>query len=313
MIACRLRTFAKCQRPKSGDNAEEGWTRMEREPLDIHIHTHTLAYRTQNKLQDVLHSSRHGNAGSHNTHFSLKPYSWCIGSVQCGCVCLLFPRLRLLCLYLSMLTPWSISFPPRFLQTINDWLLFDLSLLDFSTHKHALVDKRPKAPERTAWFCMHISKGTLFAVLVEQNLELTDSACPFCFSWQINLDFQSVILTISRIISDHHLVSYITNPMYVETWESCWNWLQCYRLYIFVLFKSCQCHKVTEVVERYCSLSTVNTSNVHRCFSCRVKGFKWICRYAKQIRIKEMPFISVFKHVTGFLRDFFLSHCAFSF
>jgi len=81
-------------------------------------------------------------------------------------------------------------------------------------------------------------------------------------------------------MSDHHVVSYITNPMYVERWKSCWNWLQYYRLYIFVLFKSCQCHKVPEVVERYCSLSTVNTSNIHRCFSCRVKGFiKWVCRY----------------------------------
>lgn len=74
MIACRLRTFAKCQRPKSGDNPEEGWTGMEREPLGIHIHTRAHAYRTLNQPQDVLHSSRHVITGSHDTHFSLKPY-----------------------------------------------------------------------------------------------------------------------------------------------------------------------------------------------------------------------------------------------
>lgn len=47
---------------------------MEREPLGINIHTHAHAFRTQNQPQDVLHSSRHVIEGSHDTHFSLKPY-----------------------------------------------------------------------------------------------------------------------------------------------------------------------------------------------------------------------------------------------
>lgn len=63
---------------------------MEREPLGIHIHTHALAYRTQNKLQDVLHSSRHGIAGSHDTHFSLKALFLVYWSVQFGCLFVIF-------------------------------------------------------------------------------------------------------------------------------------------------------------------------------------------------------------------------------
>lgn len=76
MIACRLRTFAKCQRPKSGDNTEEGWRGMEREPfgIRIHPHPHVHAYRMQNKPQDVRHSSRCFITGSLDPHFSLKPY-----------------------------------------------------------------------------------------------------------------------------------------------------------------------------------------------------------------------------------------------
>ncbi len=74
MIACRLRTFAKCQRPKSGDNTEEGWRGMEREPFYIRIHPH--AYRLPNKYQDVHHCSRRFITGSFDPHFSPKPYIW---------------------------------------------------------------------------------------------------------------------------------------------------------------------------------------------------------------------------------------------
>lgn len=108
MIACRLRTFAKCQRPKSGDNTEEGWRGMEREPfcIRIHPHPHVHAYRAQNKPQDVRHSSRRFITGLLDPHFSLKPY---ILHALCALaifnlavfVCLLFSWLRRFCLYLS--------------------------------------------------------------------------------------------------------------------------------------------------------------------------------------------------------------------
>lgn len=164
MIACRLRTFAKCQRPTSGDNTEEGWTGMEREPLGIHIHTRAHAYRTQNQPQDVLHSSRHVITGSHDTHFSLKPYIKHSLSV--------LGLINLAVFVIFMITP--VLFIPLdanspdlshiHLAVCKQWMIGYSLISRYWIFLHAFVDKRPKAPERTAWFCMHIGKETICCI-----------------------------------------------------------------------------------------------------------------------------------------------------
>lgn len=145
MIACRLRTFAKCQRPKSGDNTEEGWRGMEREPFYIRIHPH--AYRMPNKYQDVHHCSRRFITGSLDPHFSPKPY---IRHAHCALglsnlavfVCLLFSWFRRFCLYLTKLTPliWLTS---TSLSANNQWLaaVWSLAIGFFDAQTHSCWQK----------------------------------------------------------------------------------------------------------------------------------------------------------------------------
>lgn len=104
MIACRLRTFAKCQRPKSGDNTEEGWRGLEREPFYIHINTYMLTECRTNIKMCI--TAPDASSQDHLTLTSLWSliYTTCslfIGPIQFSGVCLLFSWLRRFCLYLS--------------------------------------------------------------------------------------------------------------------------------------------------------------------------------------------------------------------
>lgn len=241
-----------------------------------------------------------------------------IGPIQFSGVCLLFSWLRRFCLYLSAFHQANSPDLAHVHLAICKQSKIGCGLISrywiFWRTNTLLLTKGQKHHKGLRESVCISAKGLYLPCWLNKTLTWMILSAPFTYFDRKKEYFQSAILTISHLISDHCLSLYITDPIYVATWKRCWYWLQCYRVYTLVLCKSCQCHKVPEVVERYCSLSTVNTSKIRRRFSCRVKGFnKWICRYANQMRIKEMPFISVFKHATSFLRDFFVSHCAFSF
>ncbi len=181
MIACRLRTFAKCQRPKSGDNTEEGWRGMEREPFYIRIHPH--AYRMPNTisrcaslLQTLHHRIIWPSLLSEALYMTC---SLCIGPSNLAVfVCLLFSWFRRFCLYFTKLTPliWLTS---TSLSANNQWLaaVWSLAIGFFDAQTHSCWQKA----KNTIKDCVNMyayQQRDLFAVLIEQNLDLNDSVCP---------------------------------------------------------------------------------------------------------------------------------------
>lgn len=118
MIACRLRTFAKCQRPKSGDNTEEGWTGMETEPSAFtYIHTCT---------QNAEKTSR---CASQTLHCRITWPFWSLIYYIVQCASLIMRRLFGIFSYVSFVyfswrwLPWFGSLSPN-----NQWLAVVWSL-----------------------------------------------------------------------------------------------------------------------------------------------------------------------------------------